>query len=193
MAPFQRKTKIVNKDFQLKTTFSIMSISIIAFLLILAVLSINATSTNREIDRTTRKLNDAIAAENKLVKTIINNSNNQRNNTINIAKTQKDHIENIKTIKTYLVLIKNFTSRNFMVISIIIGVILLQALLLYFYLIRLTHRISGPIFVISRHIDDILEGKTPEFRGLRDRDEFHDLYRKLNLLADKIKMSENKE
>jgi predicted PurR-regulated permease PerM len=186
MAPFQRKSKIVNKKFQLKTTFSIMSISIIAFLLILAILGINATSTNREIKRTTLKLNDAIAAEEKLVKTFINKAYKKDSNKINIVNAQKNHKTNMDTIKGYLTLIKKFTSSNFTIISIIIGVILLQALLLYFYLIRLTHRISGPIFVINRHIDEILEGQVPEFRGLREKDEFHDLYKKLNDLAKKI-------
>jgi hypothetical protein len=40
----------------------------------------------------------------------------------------------------------------------------------------LTHRISGPLFVLTRHLGILAEGRYPEVRGLRKSDELDYFY-----------------
>ena len=69
-------------------------------------------------------------------------------------------------------------------IMIFIGIVL--GISLYFYLIRLTHRISGPIYVLSRHVKDVIDGKDPDLRELRKNDEFKEFYNEFAIMVSKI-------
>jgi len=59
---------------------------------------------------------------------------------------------------------------------IIIGFVILQGVLLYFILIRKTHKIAGPLYVMSNYFNDIINGITPNPRSLRKQDELQDFY-----------------
>ncbi len=57
--------------------------------------------------------------------------------------------------------------------------------------ILITHRIAGPIFIISRYIDSITDGKIPETRPLRKKDELKEFFEKFNRMLEAIKEREN--
>ena len=183
----QRSKKLILPDFQLRTIFTVIGISTIAFLLIVAVVGINAYQNNRKISTTVKDLNEAIALQDSIVNTFLDDSNGlnaedklQAQNRINA-----DYNKSIGVMRRYVQLLYSFAKQNFHLITLIMGVVFLQGFLLYFYLLKLTHRISGPIFVMTRHIEDIMEGKEPHFRELRDKDEFKDFYQKFVRLAEK--------
>ena len=48
--------------------------------------------------------------------------------------------------------------------------------ILFTMLIRHTHRISGPIYLMTMYGNEILNGKKPNMRKLRDKDEFGEFY-----------------
>src|SRR4051812_45741971 len=50
--------------------------------------------------------------------------------------------------------------------------------------LTLTHRISGPMFVIGRVLDAVAVGALPTLRPLRKNDEFQWLYRRLEAALD---------
>jgi len=66
--------------------------------------------------------------------------------------------------------------QNLVLITIMIATGILLGVFLYIYLIRLTNRISGPIYVLTRHIQDILSGADPDLRELRKNDELKEFY-----------------
>lgn len=49
----------------------------------------------------------------------------------------------------------------------------------------ITHRVCGPIFVITRHFGTMLEGKYPSLRPLRSGDEFAPMFELFKQLVDK--------
>jgi len=53
--------------------------------------------------------------------------------------------------------------------------------------ILFTHRISGPLFVIARDLKEVAEGRFPEKRALRKRDEFKELHEVLWRALDAMK------
>jgi hypothetical protein len=65
-------------------------------------------------------------------------------------------------------------NRVLFTVMIITGVLL--GLGLFLYLIRLTNRISGPLYVLTQHMTDIMNGKKPNLRELRKNDEFQEFY-----------------
>jgi hypothetical protein len=49
----------------------------------------------------------------------------------------------------------------------------------------ITHRVCGPIFVITRHFGTMLDNKYPHFRPLRSGDEFAPMFVLFKQLVDK--------
>jgi signal transduction histidine kinase len=158
---WKRKSRLLDRQFQLKTTFSVIAIALIAYLIIIASAVIITNYNNR-----------AIRSDIKVLKKSVSGVNVKPEFSIRIANLKKN------------------LDRNFLLVSVIISVVLLQVITLYLFLIRLTHRISGPIYVISRHIEDIISGREPELRGLRDKDELQDFYDKFAEMIEKIEFSE---
>ncbi|MCX7943173.1 MAG: methyl-accepting chemotaxis protein [Deltaproteobacteria bacterium] len=57
--------------------------------------------------------------------------------------------------------------------------------------ILITHRIAGPIFIISKYVDSITYGKIPETRPLRKKDELKEFFEKFNKMLESLKEREN--
>jgi len=66
---------------------------------------------------------------------------------------------------------------NKFLVIILLGLVILNASLLSFFLIRKTHKISGPIYVMTGYLNEIREGRKPLFRQIREKDEFKDFYK----------------
>lgn len=181
---FKRKNRIIDKKFQLKTTFKIISISTIAFMVLITFIGINATIKNREINDTVRDFNDAIESEDKMVKSYINNSTIDKGVEfrINADKMTIEHDKSIESMRKFLVSLNLLVRENFTIIAVIVVILLIQGIILYFFLIRITNRISGPIFLITQHIQEIMEGREPSFRSLREKDEFKELYEEFSMM-----------
>ncbi|MBN1533290.1 MAG: hypothetical protein JXA20_11550, partial [Spirochaetes bacterium] len=73
-------------------------------------------------------------------------------------------------------LMRGLVQRNRLIVTIMIVTTMVLGAFLYYYLLRLTHRISGPIYVVSRIMRDVMEGRTPDARPLRKDDEFQEFY-----------------
>jgi len=185
--PLRRK-KLIDKRFQLKTTFSIISITLITFLILIAYVAVTATNNNRKIVSTVNELDQAIVVEDNIVNAFIDYSKRISNNNLLLhsKKISEDHNKSISVIREYATLLKSFVRQNLKLITVIIVIVFIQSVVLFFYLISITHRISGPIYVISRHIQDIAEGKEPQYRELRDKDEFKEFYEKFWEMAENI-------
>lgn len=73
---------------------------------------------------------------------------------------------------------------------ILVGVLVLAFVATTFYVaVHYTHKIYGPLVSINRFIDEMVEGRSPSKLALRDGDELQDLVLKLNVLADKYKVT----
>lgn len=160
----QRKQYIINKKFQLKTTFSIIAIMFVIAAVITAAIGINAAANNK-------RLIHIIQIQDNIVEALIAYSQapHETDQKIAITRIAHDHENNINTVKTIIEL-------NTILIFIIIGLVILQGIILYFVLIRKTHTIAGPLFVMSNYFNDIIKGTIPAPRALRKNDELQDFY-----------------
>ena len=160
----QRKKYVIDKKFQIKTTAFIMAISSIAVIILLCALSIYITNNNT-------KLNNIIIIQDNVVETLLTLSQNNQEESVKLSinNAAKNHQNNITSIKNIIRL-----NTKFVIIVLIIAVI--QYIILYFILLRKTHRISGPAYVMSKYIKEMLKGDYPDPRSLRKGDELTELH-----------------
>ena len=173
-----RKKTLIDKKFQLKTVFSIFGIVYLILTIVITVIGITAAINNQ-------KLADMIRGHKKIVSTQYNTVSSllviyQKKSWEELEKatdkasadTAKNMEVVLKNIETTRMITRN---NNIMLISIIVFIIL-QGVVLYFVLLRMTHRISGPLYLLTNYFREITDGKYPDVRPLRKGDEFQELY-----------------
>ncbi|MFC1669406.1 hypothetical protein ACFL20_03385 [Spirochaetota bacterium] len=184
----KRKIRILDKKFQLRTIFSITGIMLISFFVIIVISSYNAMNSNAMIKEAMTKLNRTIETEDNIVHTLIKNSRRTGNGKfrISIKDISNDHMKSIEVMKEHLAFLKGRINSSYNLLIIISTFSLIVIIITYFFILRLTHRISGPVYVIKNRIQDLIDGIKPDFRELRAKDELNDLYEKVKELAEKI-------
>ena len=188
----KRRKKLIDPKFQLKTTFKIIGIISIFFIILTGGMSVIIILNNQDSGVVINSLKSAVQEENNIVNafTELAKKLDSLGYKLDAEMVSKNHNKYMKTILNHIEFLKQKDKKNIENISIFIGTVLLMLLLgvfLFFYLIKITHRISGPIFVMKRYLQTMIEGKSPEFRPLRDGDEFSELFDKVKELADVIK------
>lgn len=82
---------------------------------------------------------------------------------------------------------KGIIRSNTILMLALTGIALCQSLVLAFVLIRKTHRISGPLFVMSNYMKDIIGGKLPTARSIRRNDDLQEFYSLFSRMIDSVK------
>lgn len=175
----KRKHYLINKKYQLKNTMLVVGMSLFCVAIIIIAISINISNNNK-------KLENIIFIQNNVVETLLTLSQNNQDRAVKIAinNAGKNHYDNILTIRNIIEL-----NTTFLILILVIAII--QSLILYFIMIRKTHKISGPEYVISSYITEILKGKIPNVRALRKGDELNELHNLFVKLINYLK--ENKK
>lgn len=184
-----RKKKLIDKGFQLRTVFSVTAIAMAFFALIILLIGSFSYYSRAKMNREITKLEKAIETENNIITAFMTYAGRVSGNPIKISSdyVKKDHEKSITTIKNHISLLERQLDLFFYLVIAVAGIAACAAAVYYVFLVRMTHRISGPIFVMSRHLQEMIEGREPQFRDLRDKDEFKEMYAKLVELGGKMK------
>jgi hypothetical protein len=170
-----RRQYVVDKKFQFKTTFSIIGIvTFLAALVIIAIASTLAYNNN--------KINEIIKSEDKIFQALAVISSRQAkdpNYKAAIGTMSKDHVNNFKASDS-------ITENNQILLVALLVFIVVQGIILYIMLILKTHRISGPIYVMSNYIKEMLNGKFSHPRPLRKNDDLKEFYALFTQFADSL-------
>jgi len=177
---FFRNMKVINKRLQLKFLFKVTGLVLITFFIIIGFVGMNASQNNKMIKLNVLKLKRIIEVENKIVEDKKNEISSKKEN------NKKMDIEVLTIIKNHLIELENSAEKNIKLFTIILGVIVFFVFILIFYLLRFTHKIAGPIYVMSTYLDDIIEGKELNLRDLRDGDELKEFYEKFTKVIKEI-------
>ena len=73
------------------------------------------------------------------------------------------------------------------------GFVIVMALALFTWGIFMTHRVAGPIFIISRYLKQIAEGQVPQTRPLRKRDELVEFFDTFSQMINFMKQNNTEE
>ena len=115
-------------------------------------------------------------------------NNNVRLRNINVNQQQlTEEIYNKNTDE-----INKIINRNNGLITILIISYMMQILLIFYLMLKRSQRISGPIYLMSRYFDEIIEGNYPEIRPLRKNDDFQRLFDKLRKMTDIMRKNDTK-
>jgi predicted PurR-regulated permease PerM len=174
-----RRKNIIDKKFQLRLTFRILGIIIIAFILIIAVTGIISTDNNRQISATIKDLNRSMAKDKKTIEVLIASAGLKSNTALDRDHDRiiEEHLESMALMHTNMQQLHKILNQNRAILTVMIITGILLGIGLFAYLIRLTNRMSGPLYVLTQHMNDIMNGKKPNLRALRKNDEFQDFYR----------------
>lgn len=76
------------------------------------------------------------------------------------------------------------------IVTVVVTFVLLEIVALGFWGIMVTHRIAGPIFIITRYVKSIRDGVYPDMRPLRDGDEMKTFF---DSFRDMVEMLRNRD
>jgi nitrogen fixation/metabolism regulation signal transduction histidine kinase len=86
------------------------------------------------------------------------------------------HITNTRVLELSPELRAQVAENDQLFLLYLIVAVLAMAVALTFWGIVVTHRISGPLYIVARHLRAIANGSYPDVRPLRKRDELHEFF-----------------
>lgn len=173
----KRTRFLIDTNFQLKTTFRILGVIIIAFILIIAVTGLISMDNNGAISSSIKDLEGLMAKDRDMIEHLIATAGPRGALGPGHDDRIAEHLETMALMQKNAERLKEILGLNRLLVTVMILAGVVMALVLFAYLIVITHRISGPLYVLSRHMRDIMEGREPDLRDLRKNDEFKDFYR----------------
>jgi len=172
----KRKKYLLDKNLQFKTAFYIIGFTAVFSIIIISAIASSVIYNNE-------KINNIYEIENNIFQimqdTAINNNAGDEFGNISemLARNHERNLANMKNLTRY---------NRILLISLTICVII-QGIVLFVLIIRITHRITGPIMVMSNYMKEIIEGKFPSPRDLREKDELKDFYELFRDMIDSLK------
>lgn len=186
----KRKQILINKKFQLRTTFAIIGIKIIVVSFLVCIIGVYALYQSKKIsniveieDNIVQVLSlpvvplepaeGAEVSEEEALK-----AENMQKMTLKMAQ---NHDMNMKQLRRMIRI-------NQALIWGIVAVIFIQGIILFFVLVRQTHRIAGPLYVMTVYMKNIINGTFPEhIRPLREKDLLKDFYQVFTEMVNTLK------
>ena len=176
---FKRKQYVLDKAFQMNIAVKAIIFPLITLLIISSVLIYFAINTNKNIDRI--NTNQSSIIDTFLSIPQLSEPDNPITRDANI-KFQ----ENLGKSK-------EIQRNSRMVLYFLIIMTIAQTVIIFTLAIFFTHKISGPIYVMRRHLRDIREGRKPNLRPLRQKDQFKEFYGELCETIDFLTKEEKKK
>ena len=160
--PKKRKQLVIDKKFQLSVAIKAVVLPLITVLLISGVLLYYAFDNDKkinEINSNQAAIIDTFLSIPQLVdpQNPLTRDANQRFQA-NLGKS-RDIQQNIRIVLYFLIIMT-----------------VVQTIVIFSLSISLTHRISGPMYVMSKYLKELREGKDICMRPLRKGDEFQNFY-----------------
>ncbi len=199
----KRKQYLIDRKFQLKQAFSLMGFIFIAIAIIIGLIGINAAYNNRKMTDISEKNEDMIkkleanmlSHDSILSATLTWVQNPKSRPSAEITKEiTRTHFNELQATKANVVTIMENTNTltsiinlNTILIIAIVLIVIIQGIILYVMIIRKTHKIAGPAYLMTRYCNQIAEGKNPEIRKLRTGDELGELFEAFMKMAASLK------
>jgi len=171
----KRKQYVIDKKFQFKATFSIIFIVTILSAIVITAIAASVVYNNQ-------KIQNIYEIEDNIVLFLTSGPGNTENKAYKsaIKEIAINHSNNMASLNRIM-------SYNKLLLTSILIFVVVQGILLYFLLIRKTHRISGPIYVMSMYMKDIIDGTFPNPRKLRDKDDLKEFYELFSRMVETLK------
>ena len=191
----KRKQYIIDRQYQLRTAFSIIGVVSIITTIILGAITISVVYNNGILKENNSKITNIYEIENSIFISLSSMPETVKDTNLKKALIQnfKNHDRNMETLNHIITYNTSIITSNIALLLVILATIIIESIILYVILIRKTHRVSGPIYVISNFMKDIIEGREPKLRPLRSKDELKDFYELFKRMVATIQEREKKK
>lgn len=189
-----RKQTIIDRRFQLRTTFSIIGTTCLVLLIVVAVMGISAVQNNKRLKDIIAKQKDICTSQENVLSTLVLIEEKRSWDSLRLARDRVSGnvMKNKEMVNENIVTIEEMAQGNKMLLNGIIIFVILLGIIFYFVLIRKTHQISAPIYLLTRYMEEIIEGKYPEVRPMRKGDEFREFYELFERMVETLKERESR-
>jgi nitrogen fixation/metabolism regulation signal transduction histidine kinase len=171
-----RKKYVVDKKFQIRVSLRAIILPLITTTAMCLVLLYVAAETNRLINESNRNIDAVIGAQDSMLgffmavpalqnprSTLVRQVDQTFQKNLTLVSRVHDYHERIKT-------------NNLVVMYILVALTVAQAFLIFFQFIFFSHKISGPIRVMTDSLRELRKGTPPTFRPIRASDELQEFY-----------------
>jgi len=161
---FKRKQYIIDKGIQLRTTFTAIGFTFLCVTLFIVLMGVYINETNKRI-------RNIIITEDQIfqVLTTVTDTGSEEQSAMNVEMARQ-HQANMETVT-------KMVNSNIWIIWGIIAAVFLSGIIFFFILIIQTHRIAGPVYVMTYYMKEFLDGRKHEhLRPLRKHDQLKDFY-----------------
>jgi hypothetical protein len=191
----KRKQYIIDRQYQLRTAFSIIGIVSVITAVILGVITISVVYNNSILKENNIKITNIYEIENSIFVSLSSMPETVKDPSQKEALMQnfKNHDKNMETLNHIISYNTSIITSNIALLLVILVTLVLESIVLYIILIRKTHRVSGPIYVMSNFMKDIIEGREPNLRPLRSKDELQEFYELFKRMVAAVQEREKKK
>ena len=180
---------IVNGRFQYHIAATFAGLSALIMAVIIIILSSVLISNNSRLDEISRNQLVLSGTQTEIFKTLIvlSESKNIKNMRISADMLKHDNDETKRLLDQNNEKVRAITTRNKSIIVMLIVSAAIQSAIIFYIMLRRSNRISGPLFLLNRYINEIKNGTFPDIRKLRSHDDFQDVFENFRELADLLK------
>lgn len=173
-----KRNLIINRYYQLKTGFGVAGLLALCISILFIITGSFVMWNNRSISRAMTHQMDLQNVQDDILKSIemLSQYGNRKNLIFEAYKAIGDLQKNASALKESNELLTRSIAINryLMWINGVLGITLV--VVTFIVVVRRTHRVAGPMFLLKRYMNEIIEGKVPEIRPLRKGDEFKDVF-----------------
>ncbi|HOT45679.1 MAG TPA: hypothetical protein PLM53_14080 [Spirochaetota bacterium] len=171
-----RKKYVLDKKFQLRISIRAIILPLITTLAICGLLLYFANNSNELINENNKNITAIIDTQDSMFDMFMAIPALQDPDNPVVRKCDTAFKENLKITNRINDNHEKIKKNSLIVLYILIVMTVVQTAIIFFQFIFFSHKISGPIHVMTNYLKDIKGGTKPKFRPLRKNDELKDFY-----------------
>ncbi len=171
-----RKKYVLDKKFQFRVSIRAIILPLITTLAICAVLLYFAGNSNQLINDNNKNITAIIDTQDSMFDMFMAIPALQDPGNPIVQKCDAAFKENLKITNRINDNHEKIKKNSLIVLYILIVMTVIQAGIIFFQFIFFSHKISGPIYVMTSYLKEIRGGASPKFRPLRKNDELQEFY-----------------
>jgi len=171
-----RKKLLVDKKFQIRISIKAIILPLMTTMMISAILIYFANSNNLLISQNNRLIERTAESQDYLSDLFLTNPAFHAQNNPPLKNAVSAFKTNISTLKSITMNSQTITRNSSTVFYILIAMTIIQTMVIFFLFIFISHKISGPLHVMTDYLRKLQRGENPDFRPLRKNDELKDFY-----------------
>jgi hypothetical protein len=171
-----RKKYVLDKKFQIGLSTRAIILPLVTTLIICGVLLYFAGDTNHQINKSNKDISAIIDNQDSMFDIFMAIPSLQDKANPIVKKCDNTFKENLKITNHINDYHERIKRNSRIVLAILIVMTVVQTAIIFFQFIFFSHKISGPLHVMTNYMKEFRKGACPNYRPLRKNDELLEFY-----------------